>query len=420
VNLRHAPLIARQPPASLFLTYSVAEAFIQQLIWTVNMVYFIQVAGLNPLQLVLVGTALELSAFLFEIPTGVVADVYSRRISVIVGLALVGGGFILEGLVPLFVPILISQVIWGLGWTFTSGALQAWISDEVGEERAAGLYVRASRFGLFGALAAVGVSVALGGRALALPVVVGGVLFVLLSLYCLCFMPEDGWRPAPREDRGTFQQMGHTLQSAAGMVRRRPALAGIFGIGLFFGLYSEGLDRLWTAHLLERFSFPPLANLPQLGWFGLIAAVSMLISSVALAVVERRNLREPRRLAIAQAAVTAVLIVSLAGFALARSFWLALALYWLVSVSRAVIGPLYTAWINHRLDPSVRATIISASGQVDAFGQIAGGPLVGLIAQSAGLQAGLLASAALLTPVAPLFAGQIRARESETEPVELA
>ena len=40
-----------------------------------------------PLQLVLVGTTLELACFLFEIPTGIVADLYSRRLSVVIGVA---------------------------------------------------------------------------------------------------------------------------------------------------------------------------------------------------------------------------------------------------------------------------------------------------------------------------------------------
>ncbi|MBL8120560.1 MAG: MFS transporter, partial [Anaerolineae bacterium] len=97
-------------------------------------VYKVQTVGLNALQLVLVGTVLELSIFLFEIPTGVVADVYSRRLSMVIGLVLIGAGFMLEGSTATFGAVLGSQVLWGIGYTFTSGATQAWITDEVGEE----------------------------------------------------------------------------------------------------------------------------------------------------------------------------------------------------------------------------------------------------------------------------------------------
>jgi len=98
------------------------------MIFTASSVYQITMVGLTPLQLVLVGTTLEVTAFVFEIPTGVVADIYSRRLSVIIGTFLFGLGFLVEGLFPLFWVVLLSQVIWGLGWTFISGAHEAWIT----------------------------------------------------------------------------------------------------------------------------------------------------------------------------------------------------------------------------------------------------------------------------------------------------
>ena len=57
---------------------------------TVNMVFMVEVAGLDPLQMVLVGTVLEASVFLLEIPTGALADTVSRRLSVIIGHAIIG------------------------------------------------------------------------------------------------------------------------------------------------------------------------------------------------------------------------------------------------------------------------------------------------------------------------------------------
>ena len=105
-------------------------------IFTASSIYQVTVAGLTPLQLVLVGTTLELSVFIFEIPTGVVADVYSRRLSIIIGMFLIGLGFLVEGTFPIFWAILLAQVLWGVGYTFTSGATEAWITDEIGEAAA--------------------------------------------------------------------------------------------------------------------------------------------------------------------------------------------------------------------------------------------------------------------------------------------
>ena len=78
------------------------------MIFTASMVYQVTVAQLSPLQLVLVGTTLEASVFLFEVPTGVVADVYSRRLSIIIGTVLIGLGFLLEGSLAIFWTILLA------------------------------------------------------------------------------------------------------------------------------------------------------------------------------------------------------------------------------------------------------------------------------------------------------------------------
>jgi DHA3 family tetracycline resistance protein-like MFS transporter len=76
----------------------------------------------------------------------------------------------------------------------------------------------------------------------------------------------------------------------------------------------------------------------------------------------------------------------------------------LIHALRDLIGPLYDTWMNQRIDSRVRATVISMSGQVDAVGQIAGGPGVGWIGSASGLRAALLTSTVLLSPVLVLIA----------------
>ena len=61
----------------------------------------------------------------FEIPTGVVADSYSRRLSILIGVGLTGAALVLIGLTESFALLLVGQVVWGLGTTFTSGATTA-------------------------------------------------------------------------------------------------------------------------------------------------------------------------------------------------------------------------------------------------------------------------------------------------------
>ena len=122
----------RLPAYPLSIGMSAAEGLAVSTVITTSLVYQVETVGLNPLQLILVGTVLEATIFAFEIPTGVVADVYSRRLSVVIGLALTGAGFLLAGSIPLFGALLAASVVGGLGVTFGSGARTAWLADEIG------------------------------------------------------------------------------------------------------------------------------------------------------------------------------------------------------------------------------------------------------------------------------------------------
>ena len=128
---------------STFYALTAVAAFAFAACFTLNLVFQYRVVGLDPFQMVLVGTVLEATCFLFEVPTGIVADLWSRRVSVIIGFVLIGAGFAFEGVVATFAAAIVGNVVWGIGYTFTSGALQAWITDEVGEDaRRAGLHAR--------------------------------------------------------------------------------------------------------------------------------------------------------------------------------------------------------------------------------------------------------------------------------------
>lgn len=402
----------------VYLILSGADGMISSIIFTVNMLYQVTVVGLNPLQLVLVGTTLEATAFLFEIPTGIVADVYSRRLSVIIGYVLIGIGFLVEGLFPFFGTVLLAQVIWGIGYTFTSGATEAWLSDEIGEANAGRAFLRAAQVVQFATLAGIVASVALGSERINLPIVIGGAGYVAVGLFLALCMSEHGFVPRTSAERSSFRTMWETFRGGLRMVQEKPMLSTILGIGLFYGIYSEGFDRLWTPFLLT-FTFPVIDGLTTVAWFGILRAGAILFGIAATEIARRRvdTSSEPsiRR---AMFAISALMVTSLIAFTAAFNFAMAIAAYWAFSMLRQTTRPLYTAWVNQRLDPKVRATVISMSSQVDALGQIAGGPAVGVIGTVVSLRAALAASAALLSPVLLLFTRAARGaaeREMLTE-----
>jgi len=396
-------------PFTVYLILEFGASLLFSLIFTVSQLYYVTIAQLAPLQLVLTGTILEATVFLFEIPTGVLADVKSRRLSIIIGYGIMGVGFIVEGAFPFFGAIALAQVLWGFGYTFTSGATQAWIADELGEERVGEAYLRGAQAARTGALLAIPISVALGSLSLQLPIVLGGLVMILLAAFLVVVMGEEGFAPSPPEERTTWGLMLRTIGDAQQLVRRQPILIVLLATGLFYGLYSEGFDRLWTPHLLEGFQ-GPWSNGPEpVVWFGLIRAVMLLLSLGATEVARRRvNTGQGLPLARTLMLNAALIILCLAGFALAKGFWVAVVLYWLIGALRNIAAPLQTAWLNRSIDkPQVRATIFSVSGQADAIGQIAGGPVVGAVG-NASIRAALLSSALLLSPVLPLYAMAIR------------
>ena len=403
-------------PTKVYLFIEFAGSLCFSLMFVVTSLYEATVAGLTPVQLILVGTTLELSAFLFEVPTGIVADVYSRRLSIIIGYLLMGVGFLVEGLFPFFGTILLAQVIWGLGYTFTSGARQAWISDEIGEDPANKLFLRARQLGLIASLVGMGLSALVGANQVALPIQAGAIGLILIGITLVIIMPETGFHPTPREDRNTWQHMWHTFNQGLQAVRAKPRLMSIVGVGLFYGIYSEGFDRLWVKHLLDTFELPILFGSNQVAFFAGLRVVGTVLTIFAVRFVAKRvDTTSPIAIGRAMLIVTGLISTSLIGFALSPLFLLSLGLYLSTNVLRHIAEPLQTAWVNQKLDSKVRATIHSMFGQVDAIGQVLGGPIVAAIAAAAGSAViSLLTSGLLLTP-AMFFVGRANS-QSTNEP----
>ncbi len=365
--------------------------------------------GLDPLELVLVGTALELSAFLGEVPTGVVADLYSRRISVAIGYGLVGVGFALETAATGFGAIVLAQVVWGGGWTFVSGAREAWIADEIGEDEAARLYLRATQWGQAATLVGIAASVVLAARSLETPMWIAALLFLGLAGWLALNMREPGFRPVQLESRSTWSAFGHTLARGIGAVRARPALITLLAVAVVTGTASEAMDRLREIHLIEDLALPELRGLEPVHWIGGLNAASLLLGLGLVAwlrtVVDPARFDQLPRLLMA---AYGLLVAATLGFALTGSFALAF-LCWCVFASvRRACDPFITAWLNHRLDPSVRATVLSLHGQAGALGEMGGGPLLGGMARALGIRTALAAAAAVLLPVIGLFGREAR------------
>jgi MFS transporter, DHA3 family, tetracycline resistance protein len=391
--------------------------------WVVMAVYLVQELQLSPLQLVLMGTAMEAAVFLFEVPTGVVADTYSRRLSLVIGYVGMGAAWIAVGFVSAPWMIIALWALWGLAYTFTSGAEQAWIADEVGAENVGTIFLRAARYGQVGAVVGLLVQVAVGTASLQAGVILGGAFTLACGLACIVVMPETGFRRRPREERGSaLAELRTTAVAGARYAWAAPVILLLSAVELFTGAASEAFDRLKEAHFLRDVGLPGVGDLDPVLWFGIFWLAGMLLNIVSIGALIKRVERGGRN-AVAHFLLgfTAVELGAMLIFALTGSTWLAIAGLLGVFFARNMAEPLSVTWLNRQItDSSVRATVLSLTGQSNAIGQAAGGPLLGVVGNLWGIRASLAAGAAALVPALGLYARALRHGGVEPELEELS
>lgn len=408
------PTLLPGRPADASRLYLLVVAFggaMQALVVVLYALYVVRDVGLSPFQLMIIGTGMEAAALLFEVPTGVVADLVSRRLSVILGYFVIAVGFVLMA-IPEFWSVALGQFVWGLGFTFVSGAREAWLADEVGEDRAGALYPRGARWRLTATIVA-----ALAGGAIGLVspqwtflvagVGLGGMVAVLLFV-----MPERGWQPAPRSGRSSWAAVRGTAVRGLRATRAKPVLVAAFILAALMGMSSESFDRLWGFLLIEEIGVPGTLN--DVVVFSGLHVISQLGSIAIIRLVEHRTaLGRTRSVTTALLLLNGTIVLAMLAFALAPVFGVAVAAYWMTVWVRNAEEPFFTAWVNRGLDPATRATVLSTVGQANALGQIAGGPAFGLIAQLATVRAAIAAAAIVLLPALPLYARERRRADGE-------
>lgn len=389
--------------------------------WVVVAVYLVRSAKLDPLQLVLMGTVMEAAVFVCEIPTGVVADLVSRRLSLGIGWIVQGAAWALAGATTDFGVILVAWVIWGIGATFESGAFQAWITDEVGAENVGPVFVRGAQAALAGSIVGVLASFAVATVSIRAAIFGAGAVTAAMGVVALTLMPETGFVPAPRNGRSRRHAMLDTALTGTRVVRRVPTLLLLVTATVFVGAASEGFDRLSEAHLLRDVGVPQFVGFDPLWWFAVLSIGGTLLALAASNLLVRRVTRtDPAVMSRILVTLTALQLGAGLLFAVTSRFGLALVTLWALGLARTLVSPVYAAWLNRSIeDSSVRATVNSIASQGDAIGETAGGPLVGAIGKAVSLPAALAVSALFYVPLLGLYGRAARHDGREPELVEL-
>lgn len=390
-------------PSFLYLFMLAVRRFSYTTGYTLFAVYLIQVVGTSSFELVLPGFFYELSIFLFEIPTGVVADVYSRRLSVITGYALMGLGFIVAGSIPSLLIIITGLTILGIGSTFVSGALSAWLVDEIGQEQASQAFIRGTQVSTIARFAGIILSMILGSVNLQFATMGAGVPMLATALLLIFVMPETGFQPVPKHQRESWRDLLVTFGQGLKFVQTSGTLRSIFIIVLVFAGYGETFGKLWQAYVLESFALPKVID--DIVWFGSIGIVSIPMTLFAAEMLRKQVNRLDSR-AVAQLLKGLFIALSICGlvFTLSSNLLLVLMGIWGTQVVISMIAPLMEIWLNQHVDPRLRATVLSIVGQVNSCGEIIiGGPFAGVMATLFSVRIAIVTVALSLLPLNAVF-----------------
>ena len=303
------------------------EFFLSWTTFVVMAVYLVNELHLSPLQLVLMGTAMEAAVFLFEIPTGVMADTYSRRLSLIIGYLGMGAAWTLVAVVSEPWAVIVLWAFWGISYTFTSGAYQAGSPTRSAGRTSDRSSCVGQRLGYIGAVVGLCLQVALGVWSLRAGVIAGGVVTVACGIGCMFFMPETGFRRQPRSERKpALQQLKTTALGGARFAWAAPIILLLISVELFMGMSSEAFDRLKEAHFLRDIGLPAAGHLDPVVWFGLFWLAGMVLGFAAMGLLIKRVERGGRRaVATWLFGFTAMEMATLFVFALTGNVWLAIA-----------------------------------------------------------------------------------------------
>ncbi len=350
---------------------------------------------LPSLQLVLLGTAMETALLVAEVPTGVVADAFSRKWSVVVGFVGVGGAQIAAGVVDTFAALVVAQIVWGVAYTFRSGAETAWVTDELGgAERVEPLILRRARLQLVVSIFSIAGGVLLARvTSLSTSIVATGVVLVVAGAVLALAMREHEFEPvgALTSLVGGAAALRATLTAGSRAAWSRRSLRTLVLVLVLSGLAGEAVDRLDVRRLDD---LGLATRLDEVLVVGIIAAAQAAIGAALL------WWSQPRLLGVrVTAGLGVMLLLSAVGIAvLGLVAVLPAAMVGLVAQGglRSAARPLAVTWTNAHAPSHVRATVHSFVEQASSVGEIGGGVALGTIAALTTVPTAMTASVALL------------------------
>jgi MFS family permease len=361
------------------------------LIWGVNTLFLLE-AGLELLEVFIANAVFTGSMALFEIPTGVLADTRGRRASFLLSLAVlflgtlgyVGVAEIQGGLVWFGV----MSVILGLGYTFYSGAMEAWLVDALNASGFEGkldqVFARSAMIsGVAMLIGSIGGGL-LGELDLSVPFLVRAGLLALVFIYSFITMHDIGFTPLDSSLKTLPNDMRKIAQAsiAHGWNQKEARLLILAGV-------VQAILLAWGFHAWQPYFLDLLGR--DITWVaGVIAALISVSTIIGNSIVEWFTKFCGRRttLLLWAAGVSAVAII---GVGLTGSFWIAVGLYLISMAAYGVIAPVKQAYLHQIIPSEQRATVISFDSLLASGSSMLGQGGLGFLAQVRSLSLGYMA-----------------------------
>ncbi len=377
--------------------YTLAASFI----WSVNTLFLLD-AGLSIGEVFVANALFSAGIVVFEIPTGVVADTLGRRLSFLFSAATLGGTTVCyliaaqaEAGIVVFSVI---SVFMGLGFTFYSGALEAWLVDGLkavgADEQLDHVFARGQQ--VSGSAMFVGTIAGgfLGQVDLAVPFIVRAVLLAGVFGIALATMHDIGFRPEPFRAREVPARM--RVQAS---------------VGITFGWRNRGLRLLMVSASIRGVFFgwafyaaqPYLLDLLERDAVWIIGLVTAGVSLATIGgnqIVEVLSRRCGRRTTMLIGA-SAVATVASVAIGLTSSFAVAVASLLVVAGSMGVIMPVRQAYLHQVAQTEHRATIVSFDAMVGSVGAVGGQVGLGAVADARSFSAGYVVGGAFTVLALP-------------------
>jgi MFS family permease len=399
-----------------YLLLTLLTTLAASFIWGINTLFLLD-AGLTNTEAFAANAFFALGQLVFEVPTGVVADTRGRRFSFLLGSAtLLVSTLLYLAMWQLQAPFLgwaLASILLGLGFTFFSGATEAWLVDALNATGFKGsLETVFGRAQTVGGVAMLAGSVAGGFIAqasnLGVPFLVRAGMLAVTLVVAWWFMHDIGFKPDREASPGKAMR---TVVSGAidGGFRNAPVrwlmIAAPFGAGVGFYVFYA-----LQPYLLDLYGDPN-----AYGIAGLAAALVAGAQIVGGLLVTRiRGLFRRRTDALILGTVLTGIL--LAGIGLGNSFVLAIVLVTLWCLAFAIQRPLRQAFINGLIPSEQRATVLSFDSLMGSAGGVVAQPILGRTADVYGYPASFVVSAGIQTLAIP-FIWLARRERASSDPI---